>query len=93
MTSHKRIEAAMIECYQELYQNSEPSADFKNLLETAKLNEQGQKIIPYWDYQIDDHVLDSIILAVCKKYKFNKCLTQQFKSTIYLGCSPKTKNI
>ena len=45
----KKIEDVMTSIYTELYAVSEPSVSWNYLLESAELNEQGQKIIPYME--------------------------------------------
>jgi len=87
----KKIDNAIMDCYRELYKYSDPPADFDELVEDADINEFGQKIIPYNDYVIDRTVLDDIIYKTIIKHKIPKHLRRSFKSTIYLGCSPKSK--
>lgn len=91
----------MMDIYRELYQNSEPVGDFDKLLANAVIDEDGRKHIPYMDYEISQENLDNIInkhllenkligprvRSVGKKYD-----AQRIKTSIYLGCSPKTKN-
>jgi hypothetical protein len=89
----KKIDQAILKCYQELYKNSEPSADFSELVANAKINEFGQKEIDYMAYEIDGKLMDSIVRSVIKKYKFKNLLASDFMNTIFLGCSPKTKFI
>lgn len=78
------------DCYRELFANSEPPADFDELYDKAPTNEIGQKEIPYMDHEIEQEKMDEIISKYQKKLKrpYDK---QTFKTTIYLGCSPKTK--
>jgi hypothetical protein len=88
----KNEEAALMECYRRLYKASTPSADFDKLVENAKLNERGQKVIPFNDYELEQADLDRIINEVMREYKIRKYRRQAFTATIYLGCSPRTKN-
>ena len=78
-------------CYTRLYNNSTPKAKWKDLLANAQINDLGQKVIPYLDYEITQSKLDKIIKATIKKFKIPKHKQQMFRNTIYLGCSPKTK--
>jgi hypothetical protein len=44
------------------------------------------------DHEIDEELMDSIITDTMKVYKIkDKTIQQRFKTTIYLGCSPKSK--
>lgn len=81
----------IIDTYIELYQNAEPQADFNKLIEDAEINERGQKVIPFNDYEIEASVMDSIIDSFSKRYKMSKHDLSSYEFNIYLGCSPKTK--
>jgi hypothetical protein len=87
----EKIDQAILECYQELYKNSEPSADFSELVANAKINQFGQKEIDYMSYEIDEKLHNSIIESTIKKYKIKNLLATQFRNTINLGCSPTFK--
>lgn len=83
--------------YVELYRNSTPQADFDQLVNEAKTNNkkdlQGRYIIDFMAYEIYGDVMESIIQSFIKKYKMNKINASQYRFTILLGCSPKTKLI
>lgn len=81
----------IIDTYIELYENSEPKADFNELMTNAEINEHGQKVIPYLDCEISASVMDSIIDSFVKRYKMSKHDRSSYEFNIYLGCSPKTK--
>jgi len=81
-----------MECYRILFYKSTPSADFEKLMEEADVNEDGQKVINFMDYEIDEEVYDVIVESIIRKYKFKGYKIQQFKTTIALGCSPKFKS-
>lgn len=87
----EKLESAIMECYCELFKNSSPSADFTELVKTAKLNEFGQKEIPFMDYSIEEAKYTEIVSSIVHKYKIPKHLVQRFNTTIALGCSPKFK--
>ena len=87
----KKTDEILLTCYQELYANSEPKADFNELMDKASINEFGQKVIDYMAYEIDENLFEEIIQGVFKKYKLNKHNKELFKRSIYLGCSPKFK--
>ncbi|MHB8871824.1 MAG: hypothetical protein ACYC5G_05210 [Candidatus Doudnabacteria bacterium] len=79
----------------ELYANSEPTANFLELVQTAKDNnakdDQGRLIIPFNEYEIDMDKFDSIFNGIVKKYKIKEPYLTSFKMETYLGASPKMK--
>ena len=77
--------------YKELYEHAEPSVDFDDLLINAEINERGQKIIPFMDYEISDAVMSEIMDAFKKEYHMSKRNQYMYDVTILLGCSPKSK--
>lgn len=85
----KKIENALMECYTELYKNSCPSVDFQYLIDNAKKDIFGRKIIDFDSYEIEEKKFDEIIDIIIKKYKLKPYESKQFKTTIYLGCSPR----
>jgi hypothetical protein len=89
----EKLEEAILNCYVELYENATPKADFRKLMEEAEINERGQKVINFMDYEIDEKLEDEIIQKHCsdKKLKLTKNEMAAFRNTIMLGCSPKTK--
>lgn len=90
-TLDKKIEDVMTSIYTELYTASEPSASWSYLLESAELNELGQKIIPYNNYLIDEKVYNEIVNRHLKESKLPKWLREAVLKNILLGCSPKFK--
>ena len=89
MMAKKKLDEAVLDCYVRLYKSSVPSVDFNYLVKNAKINEQGEKEIPFEDYIIDFDVSMEIINEIIKEYKIDKDYEHQFKVTIYQGCSPK----
>jgi len=87
----KKHNEAIMHCYTELYKNSEPAADFQQLMDNATINEWGQKEIPFRDHEIDEKLADQIIEETIKKYKIKNWYARSFKTSILLGCSPKYK--
>jgi len=78
--------------YVELYNNSEPKADFDELVANATINDRGEKVIPFDDYSISKESMELIIQSFIKRYKINKYMAGQYSMCMYLGCSPKTKS-
>ena len=89
----KRIENAMLDCYRELFANSTPKGDFDKLMEEAELNEFGQKVIPFMDYEIDEEDFETILEKYMndKSIKLSAYEKRGFSIAITLGCSPKFK--
>lgn len=89
--ANKKEELAILEAYRRLYKNSTPSADFDRLMEVAKLNSEGKKIIKYWNYTISESSYEEIITKIIKEFKISKIRAGMFKTAIALGVSPKFK--
>jgi len=90
----KNIDKAIMHCYRELYANATPPASFDELLDSATVNEQGQKVIPFLDYEIDQDVFEDIVADTIDVYKIKKSyLKKSFRFTILMGCSPKFKQL
>jgi len=87
----KKIEDLMHNIYCELYANSTPYADFQKLIDTAELNDLGQKIIPYDKHEIDQDLYDTIVNKHLKESKLPKPRKEAISRGILLGCSPKFK--
>jgi len=87
----KKIEDLMHNIYCELYANSTPYADFQKLIDTAELNDLGQKIIHFDDYEIDKDLYDQIVKKHLKDCKLPKWYKESVSRGILLGCSPKFK--
>jgi hypothetical protein len=90
MKATNKEELALLECYRRLFKQATPSADFDLLCENATLDEQGRKIIPFLDYELEDGKFKQIISEVIKQYKIKSLRRKAFEITILLGCSPKT---
>lgn len=88
----KDYSESILHCYRQLFAHATPPANFDQLVENAPLNEMGQKEIPFMDHEIDEELMDSIINDTMKAYKIkDKTIQSRFRTTIYLGCSPKSK--
>lgn len=83
-------EQVLWDCYRELYASSTPKGDFDELIKNAEINEKGEKVVPFDDYEIDVEKAIEIIDKYKKKFKY-KWKKNAFSSTIHLGCSPKFK--
>jgi len=93
MNATPKEELALLECYRRLFKQATPSADFDKLCEDATLDEQGRKIIPFLDYELEDDEFKEVLLKIIKEYKIKPHRRKAFEITILLGCSPKTKLI
>jgi len=81
----------MTNIYTELYALSDPPVSWDYLIESAELNERGQKIIPFNDYLIDQEIYYEVINKHLKESKLRKYEKESISRSILLGCSPKFK--
>ena len=87
-----KIDIALLDCYTELYKHADPPADFQKLMDEAELNDRGEKVIDFLAYELDHVTFDRILEENIKKHKIKGYQAQQFRTSIWLGCSPKFKN-
>ena len=87
----KSLKNIVFDIYRELYENSEPKADFDILVENAEIMSDGRKYIPYNDYEIDGDLMDEIINKHMIRNRLNKLDKQAIRIEILLECSQKTK--
>lgn len=85
----KKLKKLIYDCYEAMFQASTPKASFYELLEKAETNEEGQKVIPFMDYEISQKDFDNILKKYADKVR-PRYRKQGFETTIILGCSPKT---
>ena len=90
-TRKKTLKDIVFDIYRELYANSEPKADFDELLRSAEILPDGRKNIHYENYEIDDILMDEIVEKHLKLNKLNRSDRGAVKFEVYLGASPKTK--
>ena len=88
-----KINDVIMQIYRKLYAASTPPADFDLLVEESPLNEHGQKVIPYDQYEIDQKLFDDIIEEILTDTRIPKYMKNRIKTTVLLGCSPKFKRI
>ena len=86
----EKQDKVLFDCYRELFANSDPKGDFYELVANAKVNDSGQKEIPFNDYEISRELFESILDKHASKI-YPKWSRTAFKNAIYLGCSPKWK--
>jgi hypothetical protein len=84
--NQKKIDKVLLDIYQELYKNAEPSANFKELMEDGTTS----KDMFFMDYYLEDDKQMEIINQVLKKHRVPKNYIERFHHTILLGCSPST---
>jgi hypothetical protein len=90
MKSNK-VDKIMLDIYRELYKNSTPPADFDELMKTEEVNEFGQKIIHYMDYEIDETLFEGIVKENLKGKRIPKWERDVIRRSVLMGCSPKFK--
>ena len=78
--------------YRELYKNAEPSADFDELYDSAKINSEGQREIPFMEYTISEEDFDRIVEEHFKGKRLTKLKKNSIRMHLYLGVTPKFKN-
>lgn len=86
--NEKKLKKLLYDCYEEMFQASTPKVSFYELLEKAEINERGEKVIPFMDYEISTKDFEDILKKYADKVR-PKYRRQSFKTTIILGCSPK----
>jgi len=92
MLATKKEEKAIMDCYVQLYANSEPKADFMELLESSPKNSLGETEVPYMDYKISKSDYEKIVTSVIKKYRIGLGYRAKlFRNSIALGCAPAFK--
>ena len=88
----EKLEQAMMHCYRQLFAHSTPPANFDQLVDNAEINERGQMMIPFMDYEIPEEHAMEIIEQTIKDFKIKpEAYRRAFRTTIILGCSPKFK--
>jgi hypothetical protein len=81
----------LLEIYRKVYAVSEPPADFDELVANAELNERGEKVIKFLEYECEHDVMQAILDEAIAKYKIKGQRAKAFQFSFWLGCSPKTK--
>lgn len=89
--SKKTNKLILHELYRRAFAASTPYGNWDKLLAEAVINDQGEKVIPYMDYECEGAVLEDIFHTVMKEYKVPKGVQNRFSFLFYLGCGPKTK--
>ena len=88
-SSLDNIDKMIFKCYKALYKAATPAANFQTLVDTAVINERGEKEIPFMEYEIDEETYDKIVEKYMNRLK-PVYRRRAFKTTIALGCSPRT---
>lgn len=91
--SRSKIEKALLEAYVLAYKNATPSADFMQLMDNAKIDKDGRKIIDYDAYFCENEVLKEIVENIIRKYKLNEREIKILNFNFWLGCSPRSMKI
>ena len=97
MTAPKQIaedSQIMYDLYTELYARATPPANFGYLLFTCPVDEEGRKVIPYWEHEIADHLTEDIVkehLYHQKDIKSPKLINEYIRR-IRSGPSPTEDN-
>ena len=86
MRSKKYLWNICLEIYKQLYKESEPSADFDDLMRRGIT----QKDNWFMDYYLPEERIKEIIDYWCKKHKCNRRERELIEFEIWLGCSPSS---
>ena len=86
--NEKRGRWIVTHCYIDMYRYSTPRGDFSELVKNAKLNEFGEREIPFNDYLIEKDKYYSI-LRFYQSFLEEKYYKQTLSNQVHLGCSPK----
>ena len=81
----EKIDKAMMHCYRQLYAHATPPARFDDL---PYLDKESRF---FMDYEIEQEVMLEILEQTVVDFKIPKAYRSGFKTTIFLGCAPKTK--
>jgi len=81
----------LLEIYRKVYAVSEPPADFDELVANAELNERGEKVIKFLEYECEHDTMQAILDEAIAKYKIKGHRAKAFQFSFWLGCSPKSK--
>jgi len=86
---NSKINKLIVDIYTEVYFNSTPSADFKELMDNAEINGRGQKVIKFDDYVIDETLFNEIVDRHLDKSNFFVYIKKGIKNSLYLGAMPR----
>jgi hypothetical protein len=86
-----KIDEILYQMYKRVYAISTPVGDFDKLMEEAEINDEGKKVIPFWDYTIDEKECKQVIEEIFKEYKVKDYYRQRFINTFMLGACPEFK--
>jgi len=72
--------------YRQMFKESNPPADFDELMETGEAQTENFFMKYYLSQEREAEIIDEI----CKENKVNKWKKEMIKNTVYLGCSPNS---
>jgi hypothetical protein len=82
----KKLSDIVIEVYRELYKNSEPKADFNEMMKTGETKKEGF----FENYYLEQDRQQEIMDEVMSRYKLSKYEKHDISVNVNLGCSPNT---
>lgn len=88
----KKLDDIILDVYRELYANCTTPCNFDDLVKNASIDENGRKIIPYDEYEIDDTLMRNIIESHMIKHKLKKWEKDNVRFNVLLGVAPKSIN-
>jgi hypothetical protein len=83
----------LYELFCEVYNRATPKGDFGYLLFACQIDDERNKVIPYWEYEIDCFMLDNIITEFLLTKKItDKTLIGKYARQIRTGPCPQETN-
>jgi len=76
--------------FRKAFAASNPPGDYDEMLEKAELNQFGQKIIPFMDYECSHEKLQEIFDTTMEEYKVPRNKIRAFSFHFWMGCSPRS---
>lgn len=90
-TKNNKLKKVLFEMFRRAYLISNPPGDFDRLMSEAPINENGEREIPYLNYECSSEDLSKIFKDVCDEYNIkNKLHITKLAWNFYMGPSPKS---
>jgi hypothetical protein len=83
----KKFQDICMEIYTQMYKESTPSADIKHIIDSG----EGKKSNWFMKYYLPMKRQEEIVNEAIKKHKLSKHDRKEVSQTVYLGCSPNSK--
>jgi hypothetical protein len=84
-----KIRKIMHDIYVEMYERATPPANFEQLVTNAEINENGEKVIIFNDYELEIEISEEIFKRRLKGLR--EYYKNIVRCSVLLGCSPRFK--